>query len=807
MLEVNSKKTINKLVNSSLKQYKMRNFFTLIAIVLSVSLISVFVFMEAAIEETNRKDLSKRQHVIYHELTQEQIDELSRHPQISFAKEFKQGQSFEVNDYILVPNYIQASEAPMLSLDISEGAYPQKENEVLVYPGMLERMGLEPKVGQSLSVTYLDGTSEEYVVSGLLGPEATDVFALYFSKEYALNGSQLKNVPFDLAAQIAGAEKMGREEFLSVIREIGSDYSVERKNINENNSFANSLSYSSRQILMTALLSIAVLMVSVLVIFSIFYISISDRTRQFGQLRTLGMTQKQIKRMVRREGAVLSLIGGAAGIAIGAAVAYGIRPQGFNVVSFILNAALVLIANYVTVQIAIARPAKIAAAVSPVEATRMSGYEAKTKNKQTKKLQRKLSPISLSMIAAKGNRKKSVMTMVSLCLAGLVFMISASFLTAIDKEAYSRQGYFSFGDFVLGFSRNAVNVDEYGQTGVQNKDPLSDELIADLSKINGVRDVIPFQNLSLEYAYKGVNETDVAAPFTKEDTSLLEQYLKEGAVDYDKMLENKELIIVHNEVAKEIFGWGFEVGDSVTLKWYNGEEKVEDEFTVGAVLTSTGKLYKNADMFKLSYPSGWFMLPEDLLAQMMKPGFNLNSHIVVACDDYWNDGAEVEKSILDMTENKPLVSITTFSEELVHSEEQYNMLYLTFWGTALFVIAFSLISLLNTLISNTMARKSEFAALGAIGASNRQIRTMILGEGLYFAAINILTTITLGTLIGFATIKIANLNGAEYLVYRLPVIHLIGYCMFVLLVTFGISAVIAKIIAKKSLVERLREIE
>ena len=807
MLKVNSKKTINKLVGSSLKQYKMRNIFTLITIILSVSLIAVFVFMQTAMEEKNRKDLAKRQHVIYHEVTEKQIENLSQHPQISFAKEFKQGQSFEVDDYILVPCYIEPSDSPMLTLDIKQGAYPQKINEVLVYDEMLIRMGIEPKVGQSVSISYLDGTTEEYVVSGLLTAEVTDVFSLYFSKEYAVNGSQLKNIPFNLSAQIVDAEIMSSEEFLSTIRDIGANTGLERKNINENNAFVSSLSYSSQQIMIIVLISIAVLLVSVLVIYSIFYISISDRTRQFGQLRTLGITQKQIKRMIRKEGTILSLIGSAIGITIGAILIFSLKPQGFNISSFLVCTIAILFANYITVQISIAKPAKLAASVSPIEATRMSGYEAKTKSKQTKKLQRKLSPISLSVIGTKGNRKKSIMTMVSLCLAGIVFMISATFINSIDREAYSRQGYFSFGDFVLNFSQNAVNVNEHGQTGVQVQNPLSKQMLEHLKEIDSVKDVISFQNLSVKYSYNNMSENDISSPFSKKDVALIEQYVKEGTVDYDKMVRNKEVIIVHNDIVKEIFGWDFKLGDTVTLKWYNGLEYIEDEFTIGAILTDTNKLYKNKDMFKLSYPSGWFMLPEDLLSEMMVPDFNLNTKIVVSCNDYWSDYKNLEKEILSITEGHAIVKLSTFSEQLEHSAEQYNMLYFTFMGVALFVIAFSLISLLNTLISNTMARKSEFAALSAIGASNKQIRTMILGEGLYFAVINILTTTTLGTLIGCTIIKIANWNGVGYLIYKLPFLQLIGYSLFVLLVTFAISSVIAKIISKKSLVERLREIE
>lgn len=807
MLKVNSKKTINKLVSSGLKQYKMRNLFTLITIVLSVSLVAGLAFMQAALEETNRKELAERQHVIYHEVTEKQIEELSGNARVSAAKAFKQGQSFETDDYILFPSYMDPGDSPMLKLDIIQGTYPEKINEVLACDEMLVKMGIAPEVGQSVSITYLDGRTEEYVVSGLLKAQATDVFTLYFSKEYALNGSQLQEIPFDLAAQIAGTDKMGSEEFLSVIRDMGTNAGVARKNINENNAFVSSLSYSSQQIVMTVLISIAILLVSVLVIYSIFYISISDRTRQFGQLRTLGMTQKQIKRMVRKEGTILSLIGSAIGITVGAVFAFTLKPRGFNLAVFIVYAAAIFIANYITVQASIAKPAKLAACVSPIEAVRMNGDETRSKRKQTKKLQRKLNPLSLSMIAAKSNRKKSAMTIISLCLAGVVFMSAVTFLNSIDREEYSRQSYFSFGDFVIDLSRNALTVNKHGQTGVQKQDPLSEKMMKELREINGVKEVIPLKNLSVEYTYNDVTEHDTAAAFTKEDIPLIENYIKEGAADYDTMVKNKEIIIVHNEIAKEIFGWDFQLGDRVHLKWYNGERYVEAAFTVGAVLKDTNTLYKNDDMFKLSYPASWFLFPEQLLGEMMIPDFNLTSKIVVSCDNYHNDYKEVEQSIRSLTESNPLINLSTFSEQLAHSEEQYNMFYLTFMGTALFIIAFSLINLLNTLISNTLSRKSEFAALSAIGASSKQIRTMILGEGLYFAAINILVTAVLGTITGFALVKIANWNGVDYLVYTLPWAQLIGYGLFVLLVTFMISSVIAKIISKKSLVERLREIE
>ena len=107
--------------------------------------------------------------------------------------------------------------------------------------------------------------------------------------------------------------------------------------------------------------------------------------------------------------------------------------------------------------ISISKPAKIAANISPIEATKLSGYEG-NKKKDSKKLYRKLSPISLSFMAARGNGKKSAMTMISLNLAGIVFMCAATFIASIDEEEFSRQGWFQYGEYTLEFSIRRIYI-------------------------------------------------------------------------------------------------------------------------------------------------------------------------------------------------------------------------------------------------------------------------------------------------------------------------------------------------------------
>lgn len=802
----NNNRMIYKLAYQSLKASKMRNIFVLIAITLSVSLLSGITFFSNALEEVEKKELSLRQHAIYHDISLRQITALQQDEQISEIVAFKSGKSFEVDNYILLPYYLEQNESAMLPITISEGTYPTKMNEVLVDKQLLTLMGVDAKIGQKITIAFLDGTVEEFEVSGLISSEyETNVFSLFLSNQYAIEGSQLKHIPLDAAIQLKDASKMNSNEFLEILQQIGAKYGIERKYINENNSFVDSLSYNFRELNMIALIGITILLVSVLVIYSIFYISVSERTRQFGQLRTLGMTKKQIKKMVCIEGTILSFIGSIFGIVLGAIFAFSMKPKGFNLSSFVVYSLAILLADYITVRISISKPARIAANISPIEASKFSGYEINKDKKITKKLHRKLSPLSLSFIAACGNQKKSVMTIVSLGLAGIVFMCASSFLHSMNEEEFSRQGWFEYGEYVIDLSSNAAQVSEFGYTGIKMNNPLNNQLTTQLQNLNGVKDINVLRNLDVIYTYNGVTGNDLMAPFSQEEALLMQPYIKSDKINYDKMIANREILICNNDIVREIFGWKFEVGDQVTLKWYNGEKYVEDIFTIAGEVNKS--ISNNSDLFMTVFNTGWFLIPGELLDEMMISDFNLNNRIIISTIDSINIVNEVEEVLTEIEEKSPLISLSKLSDSIEHHRQQYNMIYATSMGAALFVISFSLVNLLNTLITNAMARKREFACFRTLGMSEKQIAIMIQGEGMYFAIINILIALTLGTICGYILVKVMAYNGLNYMQYQFPMMYLIGYIILVLIVPVMISYIITKVLRKKSLIETLREIE
>ena len=73
-----------------------------------------------------------------------------------------------------------------------------------------------------------------------------------------------------------------------------------------------------------------VLISGYIVIQSIFRISINDKIRSYGQLRTSGATPKQIKRIVKNEGRKLGSIGILIGTVLGVCGGFLLFSKGFN---------------------------------------------------------------------------------------------------------------------------------------------------------------------------------------------------------------------------------------------------------------------------------------------------------------------------------------------------------------------------------------------------------------------------------------------------------------------------------------------
>lgn len=89
-----------------------------------------------------------------------------------------------------------------------------------------------------------------------------------------------------------------------------------------------------------------------------------------GQLRTIGMTKRQIKCMARREGLRYAFAGIPLGLAAGLLIGFAAYPDGFRIKTAAIYTALIAIAGVVMVNIAIFKPVRVAMNTSTIEGAR-----------------------------------------------------------------------------------------------------------------------------------------------------------------------------------------------------------------------------------------------------------------------------------------------------------------------------------------------------------------------------------------------------------------------------------------------------
>ena len=105
-----------------------------------------------------------------------------------------------------------------------------------------------------------------------------------------------------------------------------------------------------------------------------------------------------MKRIVFREGFHLSKIGIPIGILAGAIAGYVLVPQGWNTLMVFVIAAVTALFVYLCVMIAVIKPAKIAAHVTPIEAVRYMASNNDVMSNSTKVLHRSLSAKNLAFL-------------------------------------------------------------------------------------------------------------------------------------------------------------------------------------------------------------------------------------------------------------------------------------------------------------------------------------------------------------------------------------------------------------------------
>lgn len=528
-----------------------------------------------------------------------------------------------------------------------------------------------------------------------------------------------------------------------------------------------------------------------LVIYSIFFISIRGKLREYGRLKVLGTTPRQLRRIIRRESFWLSICSIPIGLIIGALLGFIARPSYWEWKENLLLAVCVAGFTELIVMFSTHAPIRLATKVSPIEAVRDSGYQTEAPKKSSRKSGKHISPVYLAMMNFQRNPKKAVLTLLSLSLTGVFLFSAATVLRSVNVNNMAASSMYDDCNYTIMWEASPEELLE-----ISRENPLTPELREKVLAVDGVKSIIPrTSSAAILSLPNGVSDDFELHTFTREEMEELipEKMMVDGTSDYDELVKNHGIVItdsMDDPMLSMLSGYQPKVGDIITFQPYGGEPT---ELTVMGI----------ADSKKVTKTTGiaMFTLPVDLAQQLYPDVENM--------DRVWNvfteqDTDSLRKELFSLLDD-PRLNIISRSDYGEEFEVALQSVMLLIYGLLCFLFLFALVNLVNTLITNLLSRQQEFGVLQSVGMSGRQLSKMLTMECLCYIIATLVIMLLFGGLIGaFLVVLITKANIVGPLVYQFPIWELLTFAAALLLILVLYSAFAVRYMRRQSLVERIK---
>lgn len=782
-----------KLAKKSLQSEKRRNLMVVIAVALAAFLMSMCGTLFFAFQESQNNMATFQ--ASYDNLTEDKIEKLRHQPEIEMvASLYNLGEIKMPEGYSLYLAYMDDAACYIArnQFTLKDGTMPSKENEIAVDREMVNKYFSNTAIGDKISF-QINGKSQDFVISGITesSTESQGNYSCYISKSFVENSSNYNPAKYQSYVCFADADSTSKEilkeRIASIGKEIGADYSLSFLFFRENMglSFENILTFVS--------LSVLVLFAGITVIQSIFRISINEKIRNFGQLRTLGTTALQIKKMINYESRYLSWLGIPPGIVLGAIVGTVLGSNEFSSGFSPINIPFVMIGVSIIctlmVKLSVRKPLKIAATTSPIEAVRYIAY--RNAPMQSRKHNKKISPYSLALLNLGRDKKKTASTLLSLIFGGLLLFISASAAVSNTPEQFVREKFFvNGGSFRIYLSEESVGKNEANNS-------LNESLREELLNTKGIQKIIPLRDSvgMCHYSING-NVTEgmcdiISDQSTEGNFSFVEQHLIDG-----QMPKNQFEVLLTDGYME------LGVTKGTPIKITNSGEEIEC-----IVSGFFDKSFVGTENGTDAIDPANLIITQELAQQLFPNTENFAYSWEIITDKTYND--EIESAIQQkITSKEKGLSICSYNDVVEYMESSMNLLFGSLQMLSLLILLFGIINLINMTLSNHQARKQEISTLRSVGLSLKQLYRSLITEGLLYVLVSFGIVLLVGIPIAIPVSKaVGILFGMPNLSYQFPTMQIGGYLLILILLQLILSVWEIRDLKKRSLTEQMRAME
>lgn len=840
MVKVESKTTINTVVSRFMKVNRGRNLIAVLAIVMTtVMFTALFTAAISVVKSQQQHEMRSTMdsaHITIQQMTKGQLEVVQDYARIQrsgVAIFATLAENKELRETQTELRYGDENAAESFMCGPQKGRLPKSEEEIALSTITLNQLGVEPKLGNKVKLSYtLSGKrqTKEFTLSGYWTGDPLPVAQIaWVSEDFCL-----KHCKEATEESLAKRDYEGEYSLNIWCRNVWklTDYAEELSQelkgtparVAVNPAFERYIGEDGFPIGTLVLILLIIFLSGYLIIFNVFRISVNQDIQIYGLLKSVGTTGRQLKIIVRRQALGLSAVGIPVGIAAGCLVGRTMVPyllanvnytgaDKIQALSYIHPWVLFLSAGFAlcTVWIGCIRPCRAAASLSPIEAMRFS---EQTSGKASHKARARISARVMAVDNVKRTWRKSAAVILSLMLPIMVLNGAYTIVKGFDFDKFT-EAYISSDFEISGLASDRGSSDlravgpDFLKAVSHNDDILSAACVYDTEMEHRLTDK-GYANLKalLETAKaEGVLE----GPELANEWELMETRKKPAHIlginkdAFDEMTfigksctweefnEGGRTIIGPNTM---VLGSYYKKGEKVTLN-YEGKKTEAKVIAEGSV------------PYSLEYPFGaetWFdytfYVPEKEYQAME----GQQGAMIAGLEA--RDGAEEKvdqwlKQYIEASQ-KPLY-VNSRLEIKAACDGVVGKYYLILGSLCAVLFAIGVLNFFNTSAVSIMARSRELSLLEAVGMTKKQIRRMLTFEGVLYLGAALLLADTLGTV---AAKYMIDKTVGTYFFFQCHMSVLPSLLAFpvLLLVAFAVPGYHYQRMSRRTIMERIRSI-
>ena len=876
-MRVNNRKCVRRIGFRSLLTNKRRNFIAIAAIALTAilftSLFTILMSISSTYEANEFRQRGGYAQATFKDVTDEEIAKLTAHKLIKeYGKRTVLGISEDApfSKRSAEISYMDANDTKWSYINLKEGHLPASGKEVIMDTEALRLLGAEPRLGEEITISFnINGIYDE-------GAKVTDTFTLagywefdqlcpaHFinvSKEYkdefskTITDEGFMPLNTDLSVMFSSSVNIENKMY-RVAEESGFTYSQPeadnyiRFGVNPGYTFAKADMLTPGTIVCVLAFAVLVIFTGYLIIYNIFQISVAGDIRFYGLLKTIGTTSKQIKRVIRIQALALCVIGIPLGLLLGYCLGAVLLPVIIEMSNMsrsaltISTSPIIFVASalfeILTVMVSTAKPGRLAAKVSPVEAvkyTEISGVTGKRKATKGAKV------VSMAIANMGRNKKKTVLVFISLALALVILNSVKLFVDGFDSEKWlastdatdfvvGNTSYFKFD----GAARGSVSPEEMDAIRENTNPSLWGEgyevtgyivYKANEQQFREYADSVPGgQPYQKPQEDGGYYVGSFIEAFNPALTGSLKVYEGDISLLNDKSGRYIALLTDDNsyQYLKDDPN-SFKIGDKITygipvqvlaLDKRTGEapgegviydENIEETFIDVTehefIVCAYVEVPLSLSLRKTSFGKDG-LLGADTAKEVF--GDNVKTLFAAFNTESSEDEAAAEQYISNLV-SESAGELEYESKEIKRKEfDEFRNMFALFGGVLVVIIGLvGVLNFINAVMAGIIARKNEIAMLQAIGMTGRQVKEMLVTEGLIYTvgagAIALALSCLLVPLLNTAIEEMFWFYSGHFsitpVIIAIPVMALLGFLTPLLA---------GRSFTKENIVERIREI-